>query len=86
MSYGTLETCCPACHVDFEFDLDGPWDDFYCPRCDEWLTLEVDDWVQYNEDGDAVDDGIDFTVERSSALRPSPFQRFVTTTTPSETP
>jgi len=59
---GTLKTCCPSCGKDIEFDLDGDWDDFPCPHCATLLELEVDDWVEWGEDGEAVDDGEDFTV------------------------
>lgn len=59
---GTLETCCPACDEDFEFDLDGSWEDFPCPHCGAMLELEVEDWVTWGEDGEAVDDGEDFSI------------------------
>ena len=59
---GTLETCCPACHEDFLFDLDGEWADFPCPSCSTMLSLEVEDWVVWGDDGEAIDDGESFTI------------------------
>jgi|TARA_R110002126_G_scaffold101117_8_gene232984 hypothetical protein len=59
---GALETCCPACGEDFKFDLDGSWEDFPCAHCATMLELEVEDWVTWGDDGEAVDDGEDFSI------------------------
>lgn len=61
----TLDTVCPICDTDFVFDLRGSWDDFQCPACAAWLELEVDDWVEYDETGEVVDDGVDYSVRPS---------------------
>lgn len=57
-----LETVCPACDTAFQFDLGGSWEDFLCPHCATTLELEVDDWVEWGENGELVDDGVDYTV------------------------
>ncbi len=62
-----LETVCPVCDVDFVFDLAGSWDDFKCPACAAWLTLEVDDWWTEDADGNVEDEGVDFSVLRAEA-------------------
>jgi len=62
-----LDTVCPICDTHFVFDLQGSWDDFQCQSCTAWLELEVDDWVEYDEAGEVVDDGVDYSVRPSEA-------------------
>ena len=66
-----LETACPACDTDFQFDLSGSWDDFPCPHCATMLELEVEDWLERDEDGEVVDDGVDYTVVLAPSQRAS---------------